>query len=232
MTELLAFFSNPFSSTALFSKEFLTLAIVHFLAVIAPGPDFAVTVRQSVRFGRAVGMATAVGIGMGISLHVGYTLIGVGALLHTYPWLLTLTSVLGAAYLVYLGVILVRSRPQVAPSNPVVDASSALESVGVTPSLSRAFWLGFLTNATNPKATLFFLAIFTTLVQPTTPLPVQALYGLWMCGVNAAWFMTVAALFTMARVRDTFLRLGHWLERLMGVVLLLFALRLVMQAVG
>lgn len=204
---------------------------MHFLAVVAPGPDFAVTVRQSVRFGRAVGVATAVGIGMGISLHVGYTLLGVGALLHTHPWLLTLTSVLGAAYLVYLGVLLVRSRPHASTSDTTDDTTS-FGAAGAVPSLPSAFWLGFLTNASNPKATLFFLAMFTTLVQPTTPLPVQALYGLWMCGVNAGWFMIVAALFTVVRVRDAFLRMGHWLERLMGVVLLLFALRLVLQASG
>lgn len=204
---------------------------MHFLAVVAPGPDFAVTVRQSVRFGRAVGVATAVGIGMGISLHVGYTLLGVGALLHTHPWLLTLTSVLGAAYLVYLGVLLVRSRPHASTSDTTDDTTS-FGAAGAVPSLPSAFWLGFLTNASNPKATLFFLAMFTTLVQPATPLPVQALYGLWMCGVNAGWFMIVAALFTVVRVRDAFLRMGHWLERLMGVVLLLFALRLVLQASG
>lgn len=214
-----------------YTREFLTLALVHFLAVVAPGPDFAVTVRQSVRFGRAVGVATAVGIGMGISLHVGYTLLGVGALLHTHPWLLTLTSVLGAAYLVYLGVLLVRSRPHASTSDTTDDTTS-FGAAGAVPSLPSAFWLGFLTNASNPKATLFFLAMFTTLVQPATPLPVQALYGLWMCGVNAGWFMIVAALFTVVRVRDAFLRMGHWLERLMGVVLLLFALRLVLQASG
>ncbi|MDO9358534.1 MAG: LysE family transporter [Polaromonas sp.] len=214
-----------------YTREFLTLALVHFLAVVAPGPDFAVTVRQSVRFGRAVGVATAVGIGMGISLHVGYTLLGVGALLHTHPWLLTLTSVLGAAYLVYLGVLLVRSRPH-ASTLDTTDDTTSFGAAGAVPSLPSAFWLGFLTNASNPKATLFFLAMFTTLVQPATPLPVQALYGLWMCGVNAGWFMIVAALFTVVRVRDAFLRMGHWLERLMGVVLLLFALRLVLQASG
>lgn len=214
-----------------YTREFLTLALVHFLAVVAPGPDFAVTVRQSVRFGRAVGVATAVGIGMGISLHVGYTLLGVGALLHTHPWLLTLTSVLGAAYLAYLGVLLVRSRPH-ASTLDTTDDTTSFGAAGAVPSLPSAFWLGFLTNASNPKATLFFLAMFTTLVQPATPLPVQALYGLWMCGVNAGWFMIVAALFTVVRVRDAFLRMGHWLERLMGVVLLLFALRLVLQASG
>lgn len=155
-----------------YTREFLTLAVVHFLAVVAPGPDFAVTVRQSVRFGRAVGMVTALGIGMGISLHVGYTLLGVGALLHTYPWLLTVASLLGATYLVYLGVLLLRSRPRASMASP----SESLESKypdGEVPSFSKAFLLGFLTNATNPKATLFFMAIFTTLVQTTTPLKVQ-----------------------------------------------------------
>ena len=56
--------------------EFLALATIHFLAVVAPGPDFAVTIRQSVRFGRWVGICTALGIGAGISVHVLYTLLG------------------------------------------------------------------------------------------------------------------------------------------------------------
>ncbi|BCQ67846.1 hypothetical protein PEQA60_18360 [Pseudomonas sp. Eqa60] len=56
--------------------EFLALALVHFLAVVAPGPDFAVTIRQSVRFGRMTGVCTALGIGAGISVHVLYTLLG------------------------------------------------------------------------------------------------------------------------------------------------------------
>lgn len=77
--------------------EFLALATIHFLAVVAPGPDFAVTIRQSVRFGRWVGICTALGIGAGISVHVLYTVLGVGALMHTTPWLLTVAKVLGAA---------------------------------------------------------------------------------------------------------------------------------------
>lgn len=220
-----------------YTQEFLTLAVVHFLAVVAPGPDFAITVRQSVRYGRTVGMVTALGIGLGISLHVGYTLLGVGALLHTYPWLLTVASVLGAAYLVYLGLALIRSQARVQAPDPLGAPDAGLAPIptqadAALASLPKAFALGFLTNATNPKATLFFMAIFTTLVQSTTPLEVQALYGLWMCCVNAGWFMLVAGLFTVVRVRETFLRIGHWLERFMGLVLLLFAVRLVVQAVN
>ena len=62
---------------AQYGSEFLALALVHFLAVLLPGPDFAVTVRHSVRYGHLIGCLTAIGIGSGISIHVLYTLVGV-----------------------------------------------------------------------------------------------------------------------------------------------------------
>lgn len=204
--------------------EFLALATIHFLAVVAPGPDFAVTIRQSVRFGRWVGICTALGIGAGISVHVLYTVLGVGALMHTTPWLLTVAKVLGGGYIVYLGVSLLRSNPK-----STLDSEPAAAAPDAPQSLGKAFTTGFLTNATNPKATLFFLAIFTTLISATTPLGVQALYGLWMCLVNALWFVLVALFFSSNRVRLQFMRMGHWFERTMGVILILFAGRLLLS---
>lgn len=204
--------------------EFLALATLHFLAVVAPGPDFAVTIRQSVRFGRWVGMCTALGIGAGISVHVLYTLLGVGALMHTTPWLLTVAKVIGGAYLLYLGVSLLRSK-----AKTLLDAEQETLEPPAEQPLSKAFTTGFLTNATNPKATLFFLAIFTTLISATTPLNVQALYGVWMCLVNALWFVVVALFFSSNRVRGLFMRMGHWFERSMGVILILFAGRLILS---
>ncbi|MBV4519772.1 LysE family translocator [Pseudomonas sp. SWRI74] len=204
--------------------EFLALAIIHFLAVVAPGPDFAVTIRQSVRFGRWVGICTALGIGAGISVHVLYTVLGVGALMHTTPWLLTVAKVVGGAYILYLGVTLVRSQPK-----SVLEGDKATEEPIIEQTLLKAFTTGFLTNATNPKATLFFLAIFTTLISATTPLKVQALYGVWMCFVNALWFVIVALFFSSPKVRLLFMRMGHWFERSMGVILILFAGRLMLS---
>lgn len=202
--------------------EFAALAVVHFLAVLAPGPDFAVTIRQSVRFGHMIGTCTALGIGAGISVHVLYTLLGVGALMHTTPWLLNVAKLLGAAYILYLGISLLRSK-----AKSSVPGEAEPEPARQT--LPRAFITGFLTNATNPKATLFFLAIFTTLVSASTPLSIQALYGAWMCLVNALWFVIVALFFSSSRVRLLFMRLGHWFERCMGLVLLLFAGRLLLS---
>lgn len=204
--------------------EFLALATIHFLAVVAPGPDFAVTIRQSVRFGRWTGICTALGIGAGISVHVLYTLLGVGALMHTIPWMLTLAKVIGGAYILYLGISLLRSQPK-----SVLEGEKEADEPLVEQTLFKAFTTGFLTNATNPKATLFFLAIFTTLVSSTTPLAIQALYGVWMCCVNALWFVIVALFFSSNKVRLLFLRMGHWFERTMGVILILFAGRLILS---
>lgn len=206
--------------------EFVALALIHFLAVVAPGPDFAVTIRQSVRHGRCAGIGTAIGIGAGISVHVIYTMLGVGALMHTTPWLLQVASWLGAAYLLYLGILFIRQGRQ---TTGVLQEAG--EKQGVV-SFRRSFVVGFLTNATNPKATLFFLAVFTTIVSAQTPLAVQMLYGVWMCVVNALWFVLVSLLFTSRPVRERFLRLGHWFERVMGVLLIVFSVRLLWNLVG
>ncbi|MDR0479678.1 MAG: LysE family transporter [Burkholderiaceae bacterium] len=199
--------------------EFLALAGVHFLAVMSPGPDFAVAVSQSVRHGRKTGVLTALGIGSGISVHVLYALLGIGVLLHTWPWINLAVRCLGGVYLVYLGIKLLRAQP-----------ASSLMQTGQAPVLTmasrKAFMTGFLTNATNPKAMLFFLAIFTTIVSARTPLRIQIGYGIWMCCVTAIWFCLVSFLFSTARVRQRFERLGHWFERVMGGLLLLFAVRL------
>ncbi len=145
--------------------------------------------------------------------------------MHSAPWLLPVAKLIGGGYILYLGINLLRSKPQAATTDIALQPADNASRQG----LLRAFSTGFLTNATNPKATLFFLAIFTTVVSASTPLPIQALYGLWMCGVNALWFILVSLLFSSERVRLAFLKMGHWFERSMGVVLILFAGRLMLS---
>ena len=191
-----------------YSSEFLALALVHFLAVLLPGLDFAITVRNSVRYGYAMGCITAIGIGLGISVHVLYTLIGLGIVIQQSPWFMLILRIAGALYLIYLGWSLLRA--------PSINIDPSFEQASNTPlSRSKAFMTGFMTNALNPKATIFFLAIFTTLVSPTTPMKVQFVYGIWMCSVNALWFMLVAVLFSRPIVRQQFLKMGKKFERVM-----------------
>jgi threonine/homoserine/homoserine lactone efflux protein len=95
-----------------------------------------------------------------------------------------------------------------------------------------ALRLGFLTNALNPKATLFFVSLFSVVISPGTPIALQAGYGIYMALATGLWFAMVAVFFTLPRVRRGFNRFGHWLDRLMGGVLLLLAGQLLLSTVS
>jgi len=191
--------------------EFLTVALVHLLAVASPGPDFAIVLRESVSNGRHAGIWTALGVGSGILLHVGYCLLGIGLIVSQSIVLFNLLKWLAAAYLIYIGIRALQARP--------ADPASAELAPLAARSPRAAFARGFVTNGLNPKATLFFLSLFTLVISPQTPLLVQAGYGLYLAMATAVWFCAVALLFSQARVRRGFVRMGHWFDRLMGAVL-------------
>lgn len=205
-------------------QEFIMLTIIHLLAVMSPGPDFAIVLRQSISFGRKTAIITSLGIGAGISIHVLYTLLGVGLLISQSAYLMVTAKVLGAAYITYLGINLLRSK-----AGP--QQSSAIAVDNDQKHQKKAFMIGFMTNVLNPKATLFFLAIFTTIVSASTPLIVQSVYGLWIIVSTAAWFCLVSFLFSQQRVRQKFLNHGYWFDRVMGIVLLAFAAKLVIELI-
>jgi RhtB (resistance to homoserine/threonine) family protein len=198
--------------------------LVHLLAVASPGPDFAIVVRESVSHGRSAGTWTALGVGTGILVHVTYSLLGIGLIVAQSALLFNLLKWAAAAYLLYLGIKALRSGPAVA------ETASAQLPKGVR-TAHGAFVSGFITNGLNPKATLFFLSLFTLVINPHTPLPIQAGYGIYLACATAAWFSLVALLFSHDRVRSGFARMGHWFDRLMGVVLVGLAVRLVFTEV-
>lgn len=192
--------------------EFFTVALIHLLAVASPGPDFAIVVRESVVFGRRAGIFTALGVGTGIFVHVAYSLLGIGLIVSQSIVLFNALKWLAAAYLLYIGIKALRAKP----ADPA-RAELSLEQAARSP--RAAFVTGFVTNGLNPKATLFFLSLFTVVIDPHTPLTVQAGYGLYLALATALWFCLVAMLFSQPRVRAGFTRLGHWFDRLMGAVL-------------
>lgn len=204
---------------AQYGTEFALIALAHLLAVVSPGPDFLMTVRQSVRHGFRTGSWTAVGIGAGILVHVAYTVLGIAVLLRDNPTLFQIVRYAGALYLLWLGWQCLRSGGVAS-----ADVNGKAEPM---PTTWQAFRIGFLTNALNPKATLFFLALFTSIVSLTTPWPIQVGYGLWMMVVTALWFVLVAWLMVRPPVRAMFLRAGVWFDRVLGVLLWLVAVRLV-----
>ena len=204
--------------------EFSKVALAHALAVASPGPDFAIVLKQSLRHGRRTAIWTSVGVGTAILLHVGYSLLGLGLLIRKSEWWFGLVKYAGAAYIAWLGVQSLRAKPR--------DANAGAAGNGAPlPTARGAFATGFLTNALNPKVTLFFISLFVLVVNPGTPKLIQAGYGLWMSVATIGWFSLVSVWFTRDDVRGAFLRHGHWIDRALGVVFLAFAGSLVLASV-
>lgn len=198
--------------------DWLSVLVVGCLAVIAPGPNLAMTLRNSLGYSRAAGVLTAVGLAAGNLVHATYCLIGIGLVISRSIVLFDAIKWLGAAYLIYIGIRSLGAKPHADDSHEGGRASGMSRAAAVRS--------GFLTNLLNPKVTLFFLALFTQIIEPGTPFPARVLYGLTMVGLEFGWFAVVALIVSRRAVRRRFLRVSHWVERATGAVLIALGVRL------
>lgn len=197
--------------------EWMAVITLTWLAVISPGPDFAMVSRNALALSPRAGVMTALGIGAGVALHVSYTLLGLGALLRWSPGLFGAIRLAGAGYLIWLGFGMIRAArkmPQTAPNS-------------AAPGDARAgFRMGFWTNALNPKTAIFILSLFTQLVSAQTPLATRLGYGGFVALAHILWFSLVALAFGAPPMRRRLLRAAPWIEALFGVMLIGFGLAL------
>jgi RhtB (resistance to homoserine/threonine) family protein len=207
-----------------FFTGWLTVFIVGCLAVMSPGPDLAMTIRNSLTYSRQAGIRTAVGLAAGNCVHATYCLLGVGVIISRSILLFNAIKWFGAIYLIYIGIKSLQAKQQDASSMYMRNAQIIGRLVAIR--------MGFLTNLLNPKATLFFLALFTQIVQPSTSLLAQAVYGLTIVWIEFTWFAFIAILISQQRIQRRFLSISHWIERTMGLVLIALGLRLAFENGG
>lgn len=190
-------------------SELLAVLTITVFAVISPGADFAMVTRNSLVLSRRAGLLTALGIGAGVLVHVGYTMLGVGLLIKQSLWMFNAVKLAGAVYLIYLGIKLLMARPDGSANSsgpaPVSDVA-ALRS-------------GFVTNVLNPKTTIFIVSVFIQIVHPGTSLTRQAGYGAFISLAHVAWFSLVALLFSASSVRTRLLAARGWIDRVFGGLL-------------
>ncbi|MFH8715156.1 LysE family translocator [Streptomyces zaomyceticus] len=189
--------------------QLIAVAVITILAVISPGADFAMTVRNSYLYGRTAGVLAAVGIALGVLVHVTYTMLGVGLLVSRTPMLFTAMKLIGAAYLMYIGY-----RTFVTKAQVDIDLS---DDGGL--SKAGALRTGFLTNALNPKTMLFVLSTYTQVVSADTPVFQQVGYGLFMSFAHLVWFAAAALLFSNQSLRSRLLKRQTVLNKVIGAVL-------------
>lgn len=197
--------------------EFAALMLAFGINAVIPGADFAMVLRQSIAHGRRAALFTSAGIATSILVHGSYTLLGIGVIVGQSLMAFNIIKWVGAAYLVWLAISALRSP---APQPPVEGELATARSGDFA-----AFALGFLTNLLNPKAVLFFLALFTTLVSAHTSGDIKVIYVLSMSIMLFAWFALVSVFFTTPSVRQGFFRFGRWFNRVTGITFILLAVR-------
>ena len=194
-------------------QELYVVLAVTLLAVVSPGADFAMVSRNSYVYGRMAGVCTAMGIAVAIWLHVAYSVLGVGLLLRSTPLLMQVVQTVGALYLAYIA-WQTWHQPTILPDN---DSGSASKSVWA------AFKNGLVSNALNPKTTLFVLSLYSQVVRPDSALWQLLAYGMLISLAHLLWFAWVALALSQARVRRCLLSKQGVVNRVIASVLMLLA---------
>lgn len=199
-----------------------TAALLNALAAMSPGPDFVMAVRNSLNYSRRTGIFTGIGIGLGISVHIIYCAAGIGYLISQSLPLFTVIKYLGALYLAYIGVKSFLAK------GSKIEITQQRELTDIT--RFQAIRTGFLTNVLNPKATMFFLGLFTFVIKGNIPNYVVFIIAIIMILTAISWFTLVALFFTQPRVQKVFFRFEGVINKVFGGLLILLGIKIALTS--
>jgi len=169
----------------LYLPEIVSVSVIALFMSISPGADFVMVTKNSLFHHRKAGLYSALGISLAIWIHVTYSIAGLALVISNSVVLFSIIKYLGGAYLIYMGWKSFQSKANV----EIVDNKNHQ-----TLSNFSALKIGFITNALNPKTTLFFLSIFTQVVTADTPIILQVIYGAIISVAHLLWFSFVVLL--------------------------------------
>ena len=205
-----------------FWQGFITITLVHLLAAASPGPDFALVSRQALLQGRRAGLWVRLGIALGLGVHIVYSAAGLATLIaHSTIWM-TAIKLIGGSYLLYLGCQGIRAKRQ---SGAISNEPAIITDV----SAHHLVWKGFLCNAFNPKAPIYFLSLFTIVLSPNLPISTIAIYGVWIMILQLFWFSLITLFFSQPMIRARFLAMSHWIDRVFGVAMMGLGLKVLLS---
>lgn len=188
-------------------------------ALLLPGPDFVAVVRSSMTRGTTAGLLTTVGVSTGLGLYATLSLLGLSAVLVQYQWLTWVVRVLGGAYLIYLGIRLLRAKPTTIQNEAIRG-----------PIRGNALIFGFFVTLTNPKAIVLFASVFATAVTGSTPGWLMVLMIALVVASALTWYSIVSLFMSSTPVVRRFEHARHWIERVAGISFVLIGGRIMADA--
>ncbi|MBI1245219.1 MAG: LysE family translocator [Alphaproteobacteria bacterium] len=203
-----------------FAPTLLTLAGMHLLMAMLPGPNTVVVSWVSATNSRGAGLRATAGVVAATLVWVTLSLWGFGAVLLEAGWLYRLLRIAGAAYLVYVGVRMLMAHRR---------ATGAISGSALPrPPLGgrRPFAAGLLTTLSNPKSAVFWTSAFLVAVPPHAPLWVHGAIVAIITVQSALWYGTVALAFSTGVARQNYLRFARRLDAFAGAVMVALGAKL------
>lgn len=197
-------------------EQILVIVSVTSLVMVSPGPDMLLVLRNTFAGGRGAGLQTSVGILSGNLVHITYCMLGIGLVMSQSILVFSTLKYAGAAYLIYLGVMSFRSGVKTLDVNDIEGRRS-----------NRPWFIqGFVNNLLNPKGTLFYLGVFTTVMTPEMSASTMLVLILSMMLVSASFWLLFVYTLDQPIIRDYIERSQEVVSRICGVLLVLLGVRM------
>ena len=190
---------------------------MHLIALTSPGPDTAIVIRQVSLYGRNEGFKTAVGIGIGIYLHCLLAINGISLIITSNELYKFIISIIGSVYIMYLGINMLISKSE----NINNDSKS-------TP--KNSILIGFITNVFNVKAFLFFVSLFSFLIEDMVDIYFY-IFPIYFALTSSLWFIFLSYIFTVSKNKAFNMYSNKYLSSIMSLVLCFIALFILIRSI-
>ena len=200
------------------TSSWLSLLTVCILGAISPGPSLVAVMKHTVQGSRLHGLITAISHAAGIGLYAFLVAAGLAVVITESPQLLKLMTIVGAAYLAWLGYKSIISKGSIAPESQKQESSLPFFQ-----SARDGFLIAFL----NPKIAVFFLALFSQFVTPESTRTTQLLMALIATLCDGIWYCLIALVAGHSSVLPTLRKRAVVINRICGIFLIIIALRIV-----
>ena len=197
---------------------FLWSALAHLIALTSPGPDTAIVLRQVSLYGRIEGFKASLGIGIGIYIHCILAVNGISIIIVSNELYKFLISLVGGTYIMYLGISMLASD-----TNNV-----SKENISVQTN-KNSFLAGLVTNIFNVKAFLFFVSLFTILVDSINDV-LFYIYPLYFAITSCLWFLFLSYVTTISKNKNFNVYSNKYISYFMSLVLCLISLLILIRA--
>jgi len=201
---------------------FFTVAVVHIVALMSPGPDFFFVSQTAVSRSRKDAMMGVLGITCGVMVWAGVALLGLNLILEKMAWLHNIIMIGGGLYLCWMGYQMLRGalkKEQNSGEAPHVELAAS----------GRSFMKGLLTNLANPKAIIYFGSVFSLFVGDSVGAGTRWGIFLLIALETFAWFTIVASLFALPKIRRGYQRLAKWIDGVAGALFAGFGIHLIIS---